>query len=92
MPTAIAPPHWDLTPFFPGIDSPEFLLAFSKFQEKIAGAERMWDAEGITSSKGTVEENQVIQTPTPPHEPARTMRSMRELASSTLALLCGLAE
>lgn len=61
MPTAIAPPHWDLTPFFPGIDSPEFLLAFSKFQEKIAGAERMWDAEGITSSKGTVEENQVIQ-------------------------------
>ena len=35
-------PHWDMTPFFPGLDSPEFEAAFTKLVGEIADLTRLF--------------------------------------------------
>ena len=37
------PPRWDMTPFFPGLDSPEFAAAFSSAIQDIARLESLFD-------------------------------------------------
>lgn len=45
--TAPALPRWDMAPFFPGLDSPEFAAAFAEFEELVAALESLWDEHGV---------------------------------------------
>lgn len=45
--TAAAPPRWDMTPFFPGLDSPEFDAAVDAFAQQIAELEALWNEHGV---------------------------------------------
>jgi len=45
--TAPALPRWDMTPFFPGLDSPEFGAAFDAFGEQIAELEALWQEHRV---------------------------------------------
>ena len=40
-------PHWDLTPFFPALDSPELDAAFARILDEVAELERLFDAQEI---------------------------------------------
>jgi oligoendopeptidase F len=47
MTTAIALPRWDMTPIYPGLDSPEFVAGFAAVREAVATLGAEFDAEGI---------------------------------------------
>jgi pepF/M3 family oligoendopeptidase len=40
-------PHWDLTPFFPGLDSPEFEAALHDLVVHIDEVAALWDEHGV---------------------------------------------
>lgn len=47
MTTATALPRWDMTPVYPGLDSPEFAAAFAAVRDAVATLGAEFDAEGI---------------------------------------------
>jgi oligoendopeptidase F len=49
MPVASAIPRWDLSPFFPGVETPEFNAASSALEADVATAEGLWDRLGVTA-------------------------------------------
>ncbi|HJP83655.1 MAG TPA: M3 family oligoendopeptidase [Fimbriimonadaceae bacterium] len=52
MPVANALPRWDLTPYFPGVQSSEFEEAVRSLNRELELAEEYWRASGIASSEG----------------------------------------
>ena len=40
-------PHWDLTPFFPSVDSPELAEAFDDIVHRVSELRELFDAHGI---------------------------------------------
>ncbi len=49
MPVASADHLWDLTPFFPNVDSDEYREAVSLLERKLKETQAYWDHEGITA-------------------------------------------
>jgi pepF/M3 family oligoendopeptidase len=49
---ASAPPRWDMTPVFPGLDSPEFARGFDAVVRGIADLAALFDAEEIRKREG----------------------------------------
>lgn len=47
MPTATALPHWDMTPFFPGLDSKEYEAAVANIDRDAAALEAFFDAHDV---------------------------------------------
>ncbi len=45
--TAQALPHWNMTAFFPGLDSPELDSALGEFAHRINGLAALFDAHGV---------------------------------------------
>ena len=47
--TSTAPvlPRWEMTPFFPSLDSPEFAAAFASFGEQLGELEVLWSAHSV---------------------------------------------
>ena len=43
-------PRWDMSVVFPGLTSPEFEAGFSALLDRIAGLDRLFDAEGIAAA------------------------------------------
>src|ERR1051325_9911522 len=40
-------PHWDMTPVFPSLDSPEFQSAFARLKEDIAELVPLFERHGV---------------------------------------------
>jgi pepF/M3 family oligoendopeptidase len=49
MPVASAAPRWDLSPFFPSVQSTEFKEASASLERRLQEAEGYWDRESITA-------------------------------------------
>lgn len=60
--TARALPHWDLTPFFPAIESPEFNEAFGALTAAIADLVQLWDQHNIALRERAALNDQTVQT------------------------------
>src|SRR4051794_30291665 len=53
-------PHWDMTPIYPSMDSPEFTAAFDGFVNEIARLGRLFDEIGVRRSSGSQPEGQKV--------------------------------
>ena len=47
-------PHWDMTPLFPGLDSPEFAASFQRAIDDIADLATTFDALGINKRDAAI--------------------------------------
>ena len=47
MSTITKLPRWDVTPYFPGIDSPDFRRALTDLREQALDLERLYDRVGV---------------------------------------------
>lgn len=60
--TAPALPHWDLTPFFPGLDAPEFAAAKQSFSQHIQELTTLFNEHGIGKQEAQALDDATVQT------------------------------
>jgi pepF/M3 family oligoendopeptidase len=71
-------PRWDMTPIFPGLDSPEFDQAFADVVERIDTLAAFFDAEHIGS------QGQAAETTTSKEQMTRALESALERLNATI--------
>ncbi len=62
MTTTHALPHWDMTPVYPGLESPEFAQGFSHVVQDIADLAHLFDTHHIMEQPPTSTDDGVIHT------------------------------
>jgi oligoendopeptidase F len=61
MSTVLAP-SWDLTPYFPNLESPEFSTAVQKFRSDLSSLESLFDEKGIQLLDAAVLDDALVST------------------------------
>lgn len=62
MTTTQTLPHWDMTPVYPGLDSPEFAQDFATIVQDIQQLAALFDTYQIQEKQGLTIDDEVIQT------------------------------
>lgn len=62
MTTTQTLPHWDMTPIYPGLDSPEFAQDFATVVQDIQQLAALFDTYQIQEKPGLTVDSEVIQT------------------------------
>src|SRR5689334_23213659 len=55
-------PHWDMGVFFPGLDSPEFVQAFTGFEQEINELTRWFDDQQIDEGASPALDGALVET------------------------------
>ena len=62
MSTTTSLPRWDMTPVYPGLNSPEFDQGFAHFTQQIAGLVELFDAHNIQAQPAHALDDATIQS------------------------------